>query len=283
MAFDLFELSRWLGKPIHLFTASCGPLVWRFASSDRPISIGGDTYLPAPISRTALRESVESRKNNVTITMPYLLDPEGAEPPVTQSFGDLFRPWPPGRTVEVACLALHYGDDDVDVEWTGRVLAPRFTDTQLKIECEPSHTSARKSGLQLKWQRGCPLTVYSQGVGMCNVDPVEFAVQATLANVSGLTLTANTFADLPTSRLAGGFIEWTRPDGLQDFRSILAHTGSSIVVNYGAADFANGLQLIAYPGCPGNWNACESFDNTPNYGGALYLQVRNPFGGSRVW
>lgn len=278
MTFSLLELSRWFGQPVALFRFKRGPVVLRYTSADRPIVIGAETFEPIAIARGPIREGIDAKRSNVTITVPLQIGGEDLE------LASWWRPYPPSTTVIVDCMVLHYGDAEVSTEWIGRVVAPSYTDTTLKLTCEPSQTSSRRSGLQLKWQRGCPLALYSQGIGMCNVDPAAHALPATLTDVTGLTLKAAAFATLPVGRLAGGFVEWTRVDGAPEFRTILAHTGDTIVVNYGAADLADGMALTAYPGCAHNWADCdEYFHNRDNYGGSMFLPVKNLFDGNPVW
>lgn len=283
MSFSIFELSRWGGKPVHLFRFTRGTLVWRYTSADREIVLGDETFLPAAIARGPIRESMEAAKNNLTITFPYLLNPLATDLPSTQPLGDNWRPYPPSDRITVTCMALHYGDDEAAIEWTGRVLSPSFTDTKCTLTCHPSHRSAKRSGMQRKWQRSCDVPVYSQGHGMCNVDKALHALPATVDSVFGLMVTAEAFATLPTGRLSGGFIEWTRADGLQDFRTIMAHTGDVIVVNYGASDLLEALDVVAYPGCAHNEAACAEFDNSPNHGGAKNLPNKDVMSGVPVW
>lgn len=272
MSFNLRELSRWSGKPVGLLAISRGALVERYTNADRPVTAGGHTYIPLAVTRSAIRDSAERAKNRVTLTLPI-------DAPVVA----WWRPFPPSTPVAVTWLSMHHGDADTVVEWQGRVIGPKFSDTQLTLECEPSKSSAASRGLALRWQRGCPLALYSQGLGMCNVDKAEHALPAVLTAVagSGITLTAAEFATLPVGRLAGGFIEWTRPDGEPEYRGIMAHTGDTIVVNYGADTLEDGTAVTAYPGCAHNFGDCGGyFDNAPNYGGSLFLPVRSPFNGN---
>ncbi|HDS1834388.1 TPA: phage BR0599 family protein [Stenotrophomonas maltophilia] len=278
MTFSLREISRWFGQPVAHFRFERGALVERYTSADRPIIIGAEQYSPISIARGPIREGVDAKRSNVTITLPLKVGDDDV------AIASWWRPYPPSDPVIVTCMAQHYGDADVTTEWIGRVVAPSYTDTTLKLTCEPSRTSGRRSGLQLKWQRGCPLALYSQGLGMCNVDKEQHALPAVLAGVTGLMLTAPEFATLPVGRLAGGYIEWRRADGLKEFRTIMAHTGSAVVVNYGAADLEDGLELVAYPGCAHNWADCTGyFENGDNYGGSMYLPVKNLFDGNPVW
>ena len=59
MTYNARELSRWLGAPIHLFIFTRQGLVWRFASCDRDIVIGANTYHAAVISRSAISQTAE--------------------------------------------------------------------------------------------------------------------------------------------------------------------------------------------------------------------------------
>lgn len=288
--FDFFEKSRWANRKQQLFEFALQDKAWRFTTGDTDKVLNAGTpdervFLATAISRTAVRESSERAQNNVTITMPYLADPNATDKPNTQDFGDLWRPFPPSGVVVVTCYAYH--DDDPDqqivVEWIGRVAQPRVTDTIMEFVCQPSSNRAQYNGMGRRWQRGCDLVLYSTGLGMCNASLTDNAVPATLSGVTGLLfLTAGAFSASPKS-LAGGFIEWTTADGVIERRSIMNHNGNTIEINYGAADLAPGLMLTAYPGCAHNWSACESFDNTDNYGGAIYMNSKNPFGGVPIW
>lgn len=278
MTFSLRELSRWFGQPIALFRFERGAVARHYTSADRAMTIGADIFDPISIARGPIREGIDAKRSNVTVTLPLKIGG------IDVDIASWWRPYPPSEPVIVTCMAMHYGDSEVTTEWIGRVIAPSYTDTTLKLTCEPSRTSSKRSGLQLKWQRGCPLALYSQGLGMCNVDKTEHALPATLTDVAGLTLKAAEFATLPVGRLAGGYVEWTRPDGLQEFRTIMAHTGDAIVINFGAVDLEDGLELIAYPGCAHNWDDCSNYyENEENYGGAIYLPVKSIFDGNPVW
>lgn len=267
MTFDLLERSRWSGQPIGLLRLSRGALLKLYTNGDRAVTIGADTYLPLPITRSGIRDSVERQKNVLSITLPIGTD-------VTA----WWRPHPPSTRVGVTWLGVHKGDAGVAVEWTGRVVAPKFTDTQLILNCEQGKTSARSRGLGLRWTRGCPLPLYSQGVGLCNVDKALHAVPATLTDALGTTITAAAFGAAPLS-LKGGFVTWARADGEPEFRTIMAHTGTSVVLMYGAEDLAAGLVLTAYPGCPHDPAGCASFANEDNYGGEIWMPGKTPFNG----
>jgi hypothetical protein len=270
MTFDLLEKSRWLAKPQHFLRLSRGAQLALYTNADRPVTIGADTYAPLPgLTRSAIRDSSERKKNVVTLTLP-----------IDAPCADWWYPYPRSRIVGVTWLAKHRGDSEVIVEWVGRVSGPKRNDTNLLLNCEQSKTNAASHGLVLRWQRGCPLALYSQGLGMCNVDKSLHAVPATLTDVAGTGLQAAAFGTAPLP-LQGGFFEWLDADGEPEMRSIMAHSGELIVLNYGATSLADGTEGIAYPGCPHNFESCRDlFDNEENYGGSKYMPGRSVFDGN---
>lgn len=276
--FELREISRFFGQPIHLFRFALGPLEWRFTNAEMAVVVEGDEYAPASISRGPIRETAERAKNVVTITMPYALNPATPDKPATQDFGDIWRPYPPSDRVFITCMAMHRGDADVAVEWMGHVAQPEFTDTTLKLTCEPTLARRRAKGGGRRVQRACELALYGQGLGQCNLPKEPFAVPATVTAMNGLLLTAPGLA-ASAFQLEGGFIEWTLPSGLVERRTIMSHAGAVIELDYSAAALVPDLEFIAYPGCPHTWAACSARNNTDHYGGFPYLPTKNPWSG----
>jgi hypothetical protein len=288
VTFAAFELSRFLGRKVALYTFTRGALVRRYTSHVEDLTLGANTYTAARgISHSAVRESAEKPKNDLTIKAAYLLDPTDAaapDAPATQEIGDWWRPYPPGQVVQVLVATTHVGDPDaqVNVEWLGRVIAPKYGDVQMELRCEPSFRRGNAYGRIPIVQRGCWVPLYSQGVGMCNVAKATHAVPATLSAVAGLELTAAAFGTAPRN-LAGGSIEWLRGDGLTDTRSIRTHAGSVITIDYGAEDLAAALAVTAYPNCAHDRAACISFGNEVNYPGFPNLPTNEPMVRSQAW
>lgn len=281
--FETNEQSRWLGRPVRLFVFERQSQVWRYCNADRDLIIDGNTYYAAQIDRSEIKQTVERAKDKITIKMAYLRDPAAPAYPVTQTLGDNWFPYIPSSTVYVTCLAAHHGDaGQPAIEWIGQVTQPKFTDAELELTCEPSGSASQARNQGAKWQRGCWKTVYSTGLRGCNLNPADFQVEGTLSGVSGLTLTATAFGTAPFN-LAGGALSWANDDGIIERRSIMSHDGNTITVLYGASDLAPGCDVVALPGCPRTWAACEARGNTINYGGAIYKPGKNPKEESMSW
>lgn len=359
--FELPEISRFLSRRVALYEFSRGGVSLRYTSAAQEITVGGQVFLPARgITHGAIRESGGSvSKNQVTITAPYLLDATAPEFPVTQELGNWWRPFPPSQRVLVRIMSMHLGDPDAEVvtQWLGRVVGPSYSKSTVKLTCDPSYRSGRMSGSIPRMQRGCGVALYSQGLGMCNLNPQPLPVQgtvtaidgddvtlqfaqpparpldvrwpvewtdaddeprtaqmvsiagnvltlddtahlavgdvltvyteplwtsATLTGVDGLALTAPEFA-ASAKPLAGGLIEWTRPGGLVETRSIMAHQDDTVRVQYGAPDLQPGLEVRAYFGCAHNLDACRSHGNEVNYPGWVHLPSEDPMARSQAW
>lgn len=287
MAFDDYELSRWLGKPLHLFQVIRQGTTLRFANADRDVVVGGFTYVAANISRSEIRQTVERAKDRLKLTMAYLLNPvppaEGF--PSTQVAGDWWRPFIPSDPIKVVCLATHHGDTDPPIiEWMGWAAQPEFSDTELVLTLDPNPPGGENRNQGAKWQKGgCYKTVYSTGIRGCNLDPVPLTVAGALTDVDGLTLTAAEFTD-SVFPLTGGTLYWTRTDGIQEERPIMAHSGTTVQILWGGAELAPGMAVSALPNCPGSWAACEARGNTINAGIAMFKPVKDPTSGvSMSW
>src|SRR5690242_13728699 len=103
MTFEAYETSARGGKPTHLFLFGRQSMAWRFAACARDVTIGGKTYTGCAISRSSIKQSAESQQNTVTITLPYCLDPNAAELPPTQDFGNNWLPFVPSDPISVSC------------------------------------------------------------------------------------------------------------------------------------------------------------------------------------
>ncbi|MDR3444695.1 phage BR0599 family protein [Dyella sp.] len=280
--FKDFELSRRGGKPTHLFRFVRQGMIWRFAATDRDVTIGGFTWRAAPIVRAEIKQTVEKAQDSLTITLPYNRD-AGNTDPVTQSLGDNWHPFIPSDTVGVVCMATHLGDPDQEiiVEWMGQVGQPKFTDGQLELTCVQASSIGKAQRQGAKFQIACWKTVYSTGLRGCNLDRASQSTTAMLNGVNGLSVTAPAFTGVPLN-LAGGALQFTDSSGLVQRLSIMSHSGFTIGLLSGAAGLAVGTVVTVYPGCQRTWDACNARGNTINFGGAIYKPVQNPYNGKSM-
>lgn len=272
MTFSLRERSLFAGEPVGLFRFNRGNLVRRYATGDEDVELGAELFIaPGGISRSTINDSSQRAKNRITISLPIDLD-----------IVAWWSPYPAAQRILVTCLSKHHGDTDFAVEWTGRVVSPKFYDTRLELVCEPSQSITKSRGSNLRWQRGCPLPLYSTGIGMCNVVAGAHKVTGEVTAINGLELIATEIDALPVARLTGGFARWTRADGEFEFRTIMSHLGSTVFIDYGSDELPIGTMVDFFPGCKHTWEDCGYFENQPNYGGILTIPVKSPHDGNPV-
>lgn len=281
--FDEFELSPRGGRPRQLFLFMRQGVTWRFANGDTDLVIAGNTYLRAPISCTEIKETVEKPQDQLTITLPYMSDPNATELPVTQSLGDNWHPYVPSDVVKVICLECHANDPDLQavIRWQGRVAQPKFSQGQLELVCVPNGSKGAKLRRGAKWGRSCWKDPYSTGPRGCNLVQADFQIDATLTAVAGLVVSAAEFATAPLS-LKGAALSWTRADGIVEQRPVMNHSGTDLTLLYGGVELAAGLAVSVLPDCPGNWSACEARNNTINYGGSVYEPTEDAYSGQSM-
>lgn len=273
MSYDTREKSWETGAPLEFYDFVRGTTHWRYNTSDRELPLLGNVYSPAPISRERIQQGAERNKLTLSVTVPRGL-----------LVSELWHPYPSSAPVGLTIYGAHLGESETVVVWVGRVTASKYHPDRVLLLCEPSTTLARKSGQAQCWQRGCMHVLYKQGDGLCNADRDAFAVPAEVTSVVANVVQAPEFASVAGGRLAGGYIEWTAPDGERERRSINAHNGSSITLFYGTTKLPVGTNVVAYPGCKHTWDDCEGFfSNGENYGGDLYSPERSPFNGNPVF
>lgn len=260
-----------LFRTIHLFRFTRQSKVWCYTSADVAVTYNGETYSPLNISRSSIRETTESTKNQVTITLP-----------TSAGVVDNWRTTSPTDTIFVTCFAMQRGSNTASAEWTGRVVQPKMDDVQTELVCDPSNAPARMKGLQLQWMRGCPLVQYGQGDGMCNLSKADNGIETTVEYTENNRLIASD--DFADADLLGGFVEWTA-NGLTEYRTVIAQEGKRILFDmvFDSDSLEAGDTVTAYPGCGHNYAGCAALGNDANYGGVVTLPVKNPFRGDLVW
>jgi hypothetical protein len=197
------------GRPRHLFAFSIQSLTLRYAASQVDITVGDDMYLASAIERSEVKETAEKPQDQITVTLPYNRNPAAASP-VTQPLGDLWHPYIPSDTVRVVCMTYDAAQPAAapDVDWTGVVAQPKFTDGQLELTCIPGSMIDRARYQGPKWSVNNWKNIYSQGPRGGNLIAEAIPVPGTVTAVSGNDVTAAAFTP-PQRTFVGGVATWT--------------------------------------------------------------------------
>jgi len=274
MTYDARETSAQDGKPVEIYTFQRGTQVWRFTSADRDVTVSGDTYTAAAISRGDIETGSELGRANLNLRAPR-------DFPIA----DLWRISPPTSRVTCLLRQYHLGDGELVTLWTGRVLNVGFEDAVADIRLEPFFTSVRRIGLRRLYQSTCPHALYSQGPGLCNVDPTDHDVAGTVDAIAGFVVSVSEADALADGHFSGGFIEWSPSAGVTERRFIESHVGADLTLSTNPLPLATGNAVTLFPGCDhtDGSGGCAKFDNQLNHGGFKFMPKKNPFGGDPIF
>jgi uncharacterized phage protein (TIGR02218 family) len=270
MTYDTRERSIQDGQPIELYEFVRGGVTSRFTSADSDKVLSSQTYTSATLQRGEIETSAERARNALRITCARNFP-----------IADLFRVAPPTEIISLIVKRVHDGDTDAAVIWMGRVLNCEWAGASATLNCEPVTSSLRRPGLRRKYSRQCPLVLYSQGLGQCNVNRAAHSTVTTVTGVSGLVLSV---AALGSKPWPGGFVEWETEAGPVERRFISEHSGLSLTLSQPFYGLSVGDEVTVSPGCTHTQTMCnDTYSNGANYGGFPFVPRKNPFDGTPVY
>lgn len=293
MTHDARESSRTQGAPITLYLfrggteaipeggfdpGDVGP--YAYTDADEPVTrtcFGEEIiFIPIMVSADAVKSSGSTDKATRVITLPQ-----------TASVRSEFQTFPPSQPVYVFEWEGHVGEDPdtFPARYVGKVLSWKVNSPHLELTCEGSGTSVRRPVLNRNWQHGCPLALYSQGVGQCNADKAAatITVAATAVGATSVTFAAAWFGSIAAAKYVGGMVGWS--DGTRNIlRTVigLADAGLTLKLSGPTTGLSATDDVEVTLGCNhkhGTGGDCiELHDNGPNYGGQKWIPTVNPIG-----
>lgn len=269
--YSTYELSADDARPIELYEFNRAGSIWRYTSTDTPITFQGVTYEPAVIDRTTLEQGSEMNRSSLTLTVQRDL-------PVVV----LYQAGPPSDAITLILKQLHYEDDEARLMWSGRIItAVTWDNSRAKITLEPVYTSLRRNGLRRIYQRQCPHLLY--GVD-CRASSAAWKITGAVDSISGLVVIAPIAGTQISGWATGGYIEWEDQPGIFEKRFIESHNGTSLTCTVSPIGLSSGMQISIYAGCDHLLATCSGkFNNVANYGGMPYIPTKNPFDGSPIY
>lgn len=268
MSYGSREASARDGAPVELYEFAWGAVApRRYTSAAADVVLGGETYAAASLQRGNIEASAEKARNDLEITC-------ARDFPIAE----LFRVAPPSDVIAVTVRRQHAGDGEMAIIWQGRVLNCEWSGAQATLNCEPVSSSLKRTGLRRRYQRQCPHVLYGPG---CGVDRGAHSKATTVTSSAGLVLNV---AALDAKPYAGGFVEWTTPDGAIERRFIRSFAGLALTLTQAFQGIAAGAAVVVSPGCTHTRAMCAgTYANLPNYGGFPFVPQKNPFDGTPVY
>lgn len=268
MTFDARELSLETGKPVFLTEFTLGGVIWRHARADQLVTHGGHDYTGIAMKASEIVDSGEIGKNDIRLEVPR------AHP-----IAELWRVSPPSVTVGAVLKEIHAGEVEEEIAWMGHVANVGWPNAEkAAITLQSGIIALESNGLRRLFQRPCPHVL---GGPKCRKDLAEISHPATIEISNGIIITSAGFA--AAGPLAGGYLRWTNPEGITDFRFIIGHTGNTVRLMTPAPLMIAGTEVTAVEGCDHTPARCDELGNILNYGGLPHFMKKNPFDGNPVY
>lgn len=279
MALNDYETSAERGQPVELYTFTYGENAGRYhayTNAENAITHEGVTYETLPIKRGKIKTKGRADGREISIDVPLYA-----------GIAELFRIFPPGRTVTATIRQGHApsADDPVGFEfgqnfeviWVGRVLESRRNGNRATLTCESAAAGMKRVGLRLHYQWPCPLALYST---RCGANKAASKVTTTgTGSGSDIILPAAWNGAFAAADFIGGLVEWASVDG-REYRTILrVRDATTLLLNAAANNLPDGDPVDVFLGCPHTLAACTSLhSNAVNFGGQPFIPLINPVG-----
>lgn len=266
MSFESYETSVESSQPVELYTIQLGATFWYYTSGAIAVTIGGTTWEPLAISRTAHEQSQEDQDQQVEVRLP-----------ASTAICRYFIASVPGQSVNVTVQRLQVLDvgETLMVMYTGVVQSVSFVDGG-----EVAVLSIVTA--QAAFSKAVPRDVYSSVCNhilfdsRCALSEAAWRVTAEVLAIVGNVLTIDGLDGEADGYYQAGFIELT--GSAPDFRVILDHTGEDVTVALPFGTSPLGELVRVYAGCDHSPDTCQSkFDNVINFGGFPFVPTKNPF------
>lgn len=272
--FDAIERSNFDGMPVTLYHFTMGNASWSYCSAESPVTHGGVTYQPAPISNNGSEQSGDVGSDALEIEVPR-----------SAAITDLFIGSPPSASISLVVRDYHYGADGANpapVVWSGFVKgAKRTGPAMFVLNCKSLLSSVNRLGLRLAWGRMCPHALYDR---MCRVNPNDFAVTLQIASVNSARILVEGASSFGNRYFSGGFIRFTGIAGAIERRGIESQIGNTVRLMGTTERLSAGQSITMYPGCNRVARTCQNkFDNILNFGGFPHMPDRSPFDNTPIF
>lgn len=269
MSFDQFETSDSSGSAVELYLIRIGSESFAYTNYTQILEHAGDTYLPAPITRS--KPTVSPSKPGAEIELFLPTDDE-----ITSPVANAWVARAPEGLTTLTIFKRHMEDpaEEVVTFYAGDVTGTRYARNtkQVVLKSKSLDDLIAKQGPRQDNGSSCGHQLYD---GQCQVNPVLFTqtAQVTAVSANGLVYTIPGLS-APTAAWKSGRMKL---NGGFDERMIIDQSGDDFTIKTPVPGIQSGDLVDLSEGCARNMDACVLFANIENYGGAPYRPIENPF------
>lgn len=276
-SYDEIEASEDSARPYERYVFQYGPGEDDVISYTTSINTVNDS-LPRSTTRDPYKTTGKAERDQLTITLPS-----------SAELSKLILPYPVPFQVEVTIYQGHFDADNEAAVWSGRVLSNSYNEKgEVTFSCESTMIQVKRRGPRRRWQLGCPLLLYGQGVGRCNANRDDFKIVTNVVAVGGDEAPQfppgwnDPFA---AEQFTHGLISWTSDVGVE-YRTIrrVDTDHNKIFFNGLLRGMPVGTEVTMYLGCNHLMTDCQDvFNNILNYGGDPTIPLENPVKNANFW
>lgn len=265
--YDTLESGTEGSRPIEVYRFTLGSQEFFYSSSDDTIPLGGDDYEPIAIARENIEIGQDARTRALDITVP-----------ATNPFALKYANIVPGE--KATCIITRLQRDESPTFATqpkifrGVVQDVRYEDNAEAsiIRVQSGEAKASRTIPRFTYMAMCNHALYDGG---CKVSSAAHKHTGNVAAESGNTINV---AGASASGLdfVGGFC---RPDGVADFRAIIAQSGDVLTLILPFAVPVLSTNVSCFAGCDHilTSDCANIFDNVLEFGGHAFVPTKDIF------
>lgn len=248
-------------KPVELYRIWSGEASWYYTNSDAAVEFGGQTYLPATLSRGSLEYNSTLDVSTMKVQFAGIAEPVAHY--IAQNPIDIV--W-----VEIKRLFRGMEEPAAGVIFIGQIKTVPLKGLTAEAECTGFEHYLKMPVPIFRYQLTCNHKVFDARCALLKIDYKVSAVISLSAN--GIVLTAEEFDAYDAGYFAAGFVEYG-----SESRMIAAHSGNSVTLAYRMLHLENGETVDVYPGCNGRIETCrDKYDNIIHFLGFPFIPDENP-------
>lgn len=267
--FDTYESSAAASRPVELISFAIGSTTYRYTTGPLALDLGGYTYRPEGITRSAVVLGATAHDQTLEVVVP-----------ATNAFAALYIDIVPPEQATCTVLRLQRPEvptfNTTSLMFKGRVKAVKFLKdgSTASIGVQSLEASLNKQMGAYTYQGPCNHQLYS---ARCGADPVEHTHTGTVTTVSGATITV-TGLNSSGIMMTGGHV---KPTTAADFRMVVSQAGDVLTLLLPFHSSPLGIDVDCVAGCDHDVNGdCgDVFDNVLRFGGFGFMPLKNPFNG----
>lgn len=257
-------------KPLELYKIWSGTADWHYTNGDVAVDFNDGTeevpdihtYEPATIGRGITEYNSTLDVSTIKIQFAGIAEPVVQY--IAQNPIDII--W-----IEVSRLFRDQDPLEKSVIFIGQIKTATFKGVSAEAECVGFEHFLKMQIPVWRYQITCNHQVFDAGCNLTGeiTEPVPAIVTL---DATKTILTSATFGGYDAGYFTGGLAEFG-----SEWRTIVAHSGNTVTINFKMIELEDDDSVDVYPGCDGRIETCrDKFDNIIHFLGFPFIPEENP-------